>query len=647
MGTPAEEKTSLLSLWEERRILYEQCMDLQLFYRDAEQADTWMAKREAFLDNQDLGDSLDSVEAMMKKHEDFEKSLAAQEEKVKALDEFASKLIEGQHYAADDVAQKRALLLERRSALLDKSAQRKSMLQDSFNYQQFDRDCDETKGWINEKLKVATDDSYLDPTNLNGKVQKHQNFEVELHSNKTRFDEVVSTGEDLIESGHIQSDKIRSKLEEITQLWQDLIDATEKKSVKLQEASQQQQYNRGIEDLELWLSEIEGQLVSEDYGKDLTSVQNLQKKHALIEANIGSHQDRVDGVKIAADQFIQSGHFDSENIKSKESSLSQRYAGLMGPAGVRKQRLMDSLAVQQLFRDVEDEEAWIREKEPIIASTNRGRDLIGVQNLIKKHPAMQAEINNHEPRIDAVSQTAQLMVEEGHFASEDIKSRLSTLHDHWNTLKEKANQRRQDLEDSLQAHQYFADATEAESWMKEKEPLTGNADYGKDEDASEALLKKHEALMSDLEAFNTTIAGLKELASNCRQQETPVIDMLGKECVMALYDHTEKSPREVSMKKGDVLTLLNSNNKDWWKVEVNDRQGFVPAAYVKKIDPGLTASQQQLVDNSSVGSRQAQIDKLYDNLIALGSERAQRLQETCRAYQLVREAAEMSNWIKN
>ena len=60
-----------------------------------EQAGAWMAKQEAFLDNQDLGDSLDSVEAMMKKHEDFEKSLAAQEEKIKALDEFATKLIEG------------------------------------------------------------------------------------------------------------------------------------------------------------------------------------------------------------------------------------------------------------------------------------------------------------------------------------------------------------------------------------------------------------------------------------------------------------------------------------------------------------------------------------------------------------------------
>lgn len=40
------EKAALISLWNERRILNEQCMDLQLYYRDTEQADTWMAKQE-------------------------------------------------------------------------------------------------------------------------------------------------------------------------------------------------------------------------------------------------------------------------------------------------------------------------------------------------------------------------------------------------------------------------------------------------------------------------------------------------------------------------------------------------------------------------------------------------------------------------
>ena len=183
--------------------------------------------------------------------------------------------------------------------------------------------------------------------------------------------------------------------------------------------------------------------------------------------------------------------------------------------GLRKQRLLDSLRVQQLFRDVEDEEAWIREKEPIAASTNRGRDLIGVQNLIKKHQAVLAEMHNHEPHVLAVCQAGFQMADDGHFAADEVRKRIQALADHWAHLKEKALQRKQDLEDSLQAHQYFADANEAESWMKEKEPLSGSIDYGKDEDSAEALLKKHEALMSDLEAFGSTIVALKDQAQSC------------------------------------------------------------------------------------------------------------------------------------
>ncbi|XP_065209601.1 spectrin alpha chain isoform X2 [Planococcus citri] len=643
----SSEKASLVTLWEERRILYEQCMDLQLFYRDTEQADTWMAKQEAFLSNEDLGDSLDSVEALIKKHEDFEKSLAAQEEKIKALDEFATKLIEGQHYAADDVAQRRSMLLERRSALLEKSSERRAVLEDSYRLQQFERDCDETQGWINEKLKFATDDNYLDPTNLNGKVQKHQNFEQELNANKSRMEEITSTGQELIESRHYAASRIQSRMDEIIELWETLVAATEKKGEKLQEASQQQQFNRTVEDIELWLSEIEGQLQSEDYGKDLTSVQNLQKKHALLEADVSSHLDRIESIRAAADEFIQRGHFDADNIRAKQVALCDRYNALQKPMNIRKQKLLDSLQVQQLFRDVEDEEAWIREKEPVAGSTNRGRDLIGVQNLIKKHQAVLAEINNHENRIGIVTQAGNQMVEEGHFASEDIKARIANLNTHWNQLKEKAVKRKQDLEDSLQAHQYFADANEAESWIKEKEPIVLNQDYGKDEDSAEALLKKHEALVSDLEAFGNTIQSLKEQAKACKQQETPSIDITGKECVVALYDHTEKSPREISMKKGDVLTLLNSNNKEWWKVEVNDRQGFVPAVFVKKIETTLTASQQNLADRNSISARQNQIEQQYEHLLALARERQNKLNETVKAYVLVREASELATWIKD
>lgn len=51
------------------------------------------------------------------------------------------------------------------------------------------------------------------------------------------------------------------------------------------------------------------------------------------------------------------------------------------------------------------------------------------------------------------------------------------------------------------------------------------------------------------------------------------------------------------------------SSQDWWKVEVNDRQGFVPAAYVKKLDPAQSASRENLLEEQgSIALRQEQID---------------------------------------
>ena len=96
-----------------------------------------------------------------------------------------------------------------------------------------------------------------------------------------------------------------------------LLEKSSQRRILLEDSFRLQQFNRGVECLEVWLSEVEGQLPSEDCGKDLTSVQNLLKKHALLEADVGSHQDRVDAIKLAAQQFIESGHFDVKSIVAK------------------------------------------------------------------------------------------------------------------------------------------------------------------------------------------------------------------------------------------------------------------------------------------------------------------------------------------
>jgi spectrin beta len=48
-------------------------------------AEQWLIGQEPYLQNEDLGDTLDQVENLIKKHEAFEKSIVAQEDRFNAL----------------------------------------------------------------------------------------------------------------------------------------------------------------------------------------------------------------------------------------------------------------------------------------------------------------------------------------------------------------------------------------------------------------------------------------------------------------------------------------------------------------------------------------------------------------------------------
>ena len=64
-----------------------------MFNRDCEQAETWMAAREASLEDSAEG-SGDSVESLLKKHEDFDRAISSQEEKIANLQQFADQLMQ-------------------------------------------------------------------------------------------------------------------------------------------------------------------------------------------------------------------------------------------------------------------------------------------------------------------------------------------------------------------------------------------------------------------------------------------------------------------------------------------------------------------------------------------------------------------------
>lgn len=54
--------------------------------------------------------------------------------------------------------------------------------------------------------------------------------------------------------------------------------------------------------------------------------------------------------------------------------------------------------------------------------------------------------------------------------------------------------------------------------------------------------------------------------------------------VVALYNYTARTSKEVSFNKGDIIRVFSRTNNDWWDARVHGKFGFVPVPYVKPLE---------------------------------------------------------------
>merc|ERR1712226_1579433 len=471
------------------------------YYRDCEQAENWMTSRETFLQADDESDNKDdNVEAMIKKHEDFDKAIGNQEEKIETLQTYADQLIASEHYAGNDINQKKKDVLERWEKLKEALIEKRAQLGEHQTLQQFSRDADEIETWMLEKLQLAQEENYKDPANIQSKHQKHQAFEAELAANADRIQSVLAMGQNLIDRKKCSGSEeaVQNRLESIAEQWELLTQKTSEKSMKLKEANRQRTFIAAVKDLDFWLGEVESILTTDEVGKDLASVQDLMKKHQLVEADIIAHEDRIKDMIEQSDSLVDSGQFDSNDIRDKRDNISKRYKHIQDLAAHRQSLLNEANTLHQFFRDIADEESWIKEKKLLVTSDDYGRDLTGVQNLRKKHKRFESELGSHEPAIQQVQDAGAQLIAGGGLGGPEIEQRLQQLNDVWSELKFMATSRGKKLEESITYQQFLAKIEEEEAWISEKQQLLTVPDLGENMAAVRGLLKKHDAFETDL-----------------------------------------------------------------------------------------------------------------------------------------------------
>lgn len=476
--------------WKDKEQYLQQCVELQIFNREADKIDATTKSHEAFLDYLDLGSSLDDVEAILKRHNDFENTLGVQDKVVKTFSDNADKLIRNGHYDSPYIDERRNQVLAKRQKVKDLSARRRSALESSKDYQQFVADVDDLNAWLDDKTKIASDQSYKDLSNLPRKLQNHKAFDRELRANEGQLRNVNKNGEGLINRKN-RPEEVRQMVDKVNQKWKNLMALSVEKGRRLEQASLQREHNRNIEDAKTKLVDFETALQSKQVGQDLRSCKELLNKHQILEQDITMWEQKISELVSFGEEMAHEGHFDAPNIQNETKNLQNQFKNLHTPIQKRRDALEESLRFHKFVFELDNELQWINERATAAGSDQIGQNLHQAQSLFKKHKKLEAEIEGHHPMINKALVSGELFLEQNHPEKQQVQELCEKLQNAWEDLQQKSDVRSKLLEQSLKAQQYLSEAAEIETWLGEKNNVLRSTDYGRDRDSATKLLTKH------------------------------------------------------------------------------------------------------------------------------------------------------------
>ena len=141
-----------------------------------------------------------------------------------------------------------------------------------------------------------------------------------------------------------------------------------------------------------------------------------------------------------------------------------------------------------------------------------------------------------------------------------------------------------------------------------------------------ALSVKDKASQAQAAAKKSSQAGSSSGAIAPQQAAPPVPVSSGTTAatvsrVRALFDFQPSEPGELQFRKGDIIAVLESVYKDWWKGSLKGQTGIFPLNYVEKLsDPTQEDLQREAHMEAEVFAEIKNVEKLLTLLSTSSSE---------------------------
>jgi spectrin beta len=347
--------TSLKDHASVRRLRLLDAVESQMFYTEAVEAEVWIREKRQQLTNADFGKDEDSIAAHLKKLDAIQRDVNGFTANMGRLAKLSRGLVDRGHFDAVTIQNKMTAVEQQFNELKQLAEERHTRLADSHKVHKFLREADEVSDWINEQMAVAASEDYgRDVEHVEILIQKFESFLSTLNASHDRVELLKTNAESLVSDPHIEPTKIRAKVDEVNQLWDDLNELSHARQDALSGAKLVHVFDRNADETVTWITEKEAVLYSEDYGQDLEGVRALLRKHAGFEHDLAAVKEQVDAVVNEARTLAERFPDAREHIAVRHEETLRAWNDLIDKGAQRKDKLQQAETLQAYFDNYRD-----------------------------------------------------------------------------------------------------------------------------------------------------------------------------------------------------------------------------------------------------------------------------------------------------
>ncbi|XP_013917103.1 PREDICTED: spectrin beta chain, erythrocytic isoform X1 [Thamnophis sirtalis] len=494
------------------------------FDRKAAMRETWLSENQRLVAQDNFGNDLPAVEAAKKKHEAIETDTAAYKERVQTIEEVAKELEVENYHDIKRINARKDSILRLWEYLLELLQARRQRLEMNLTLQQLFQDMLHSIDWIEEmKVKLLSPETGKHLLEAEDLLQKHKLMEADMAIQAEKIHAVNAAALKFANGDGYQpcDPKIICDRVNLLELYyQELIALAAKRKARLHQSKRQWKFFWELDEAESWIREKEQIYSSLDYGKDLTSILILQRKHKAFEdelRGLGAHLKQT--IK-EGENMIAEKHFGASKICSRIEEVKALWSQLQELAAFRKKNLHDAESFFQFQVDADDLMAWLQDANRLVSSNDVGHDEYSTQALVKKHRDLLDEVANNKKIMDNLYRQAQSFPAEFRDVP-GFDNRLKAIQTMYNEVVSLADLRRQKLQDALDLYTILSETDACELWMSEKEKWLEHMEIPDTLEDLDVVQHRFDILEQEINSLASQIEGVNRAASTLIESGHP------------------------------------------------------------------------------------------------------------------------------